>query len=614
MPPSIQTTVDLKFFFWDMPTSFSHELWTNPYTHPYIHAQVNQANHAGFNPSGYSRPTTLGAAPAGWQMANWVSYYYEQTRLAYASVNKVFEYGIWPQNWGSYGTATADSAWGYDLMRNYRDKALTPDADSEIGRYAPFAQQGAALNQTWTTEFCESFRDKLAEYGAPSPKYFFFDQESNIGIDYSCRGDGQGWLEPVLEDPRYSTELIDGVSTFEEFLLSRATIDGGPVNYFMNSYMYSVPANYDFFNWISNLTIMVGDYAMWSGFFSKAKTIFPDVLVGNYNYYCSSTAYPHYDSKAYLSQWMVNTLLGDYQIPVLYPLSAVSFQDSQSTYLYQFARYQVSYTGNIQTDMARLYVARSKKVIDNCSLANEDIPLAPWVGTVDWEFDYTSLQYPGGGTYTIGAQEIIDIIKHGILRGVKIFHCFTPSITSVDADTWVEILDEAEAYYRALYLQDPGDPTDDGATVDDTAIDPENDEEVDPEIDPVPPTPPGAPPSPNLVPLYVQLARLCSNYQSNVEASTASLDTTIETILGLTYEKVDILYPFLEVRDEISSAQRSTRTLIDIVRSLNNHALNSTGYSNLDSFFFHEEITVPIEWKTLCDLAGRTFSTQFIEA
>lgn len=469
---------------------FSHGMWAHPFVFPNITALVDVCDNPAFNPPGYSVPGTADAAGAAQCSANWVNYYWDQLGSVFTEHDKFFNFSFCALNFSAGG--------GYNELDVYVPPVNCPNAqkhvDDEVstspnknnGLSSPYTLNGRAALSAWVDDYACAFGGQIA---VPSYRMvFLFDIEDLADVGSACTSTGDGWLHNTLKDSRFTDEIVYGYAsgdpltggntaqTFSQIWDTRATISGEPFDYNSDANMWANPANFNLFRWLLGTRDLIMDWVLRDAF-TAIKSVCNSAQVGNYDLSMSTTSNPKPYGKAYLNNYTTTKLYADFQSVVCYPPAVTDwmFEDTPSNYIVQLARYNITYTGNMQNDMGAWYVAYCKDLLWNARMAASDNPLQnyglkevhPWIAIPGTTVTLDNTDYPPqpdvpSSTFTVTRDHVIEIMKYGadigVLRwsifGVK-FHrtdsgeTYT-DLTLDDLDGILSIIEEITTYIATI--------------------------------------------------------------------------------------------------------------------------------------------------------------------
>jgi len=223
-----------------------------------------------------------------------------------------------------------------DAMRGFENPndAITGWVDAfpdDATDSSPFISNGLDVCKAWGDAFLDEFKTLLDSNELPYPSRFHFDTEMDISESLAARpvsAGYDGWMDYALADPRATTEIVDGVSTFTEMVNGWVTTEGASLGWDVNE-SYWGSDNKDLREFLKYYMYRLRDYLHWYAFIEKATTIFPGTTWSNWN---------HGDYGTYLEPTLCkgkasNVCYGDsapysdFAAPSLYPLRNESFQD-----------------------------------------------------------------------------------------------------------------------------------------------------------------------------------------------------------------------------------------------------------------------------------------------
>lgn len=405
---------------------YAHSIHSHPLTQPYIVTRVND----------YASDTLAGAA-----MATNVSAARSALISTYTSAGKSFLYTIHWQNAGQ----TSDGVTPYSntdaLVKHTTDKVVTVPAIN--GYSTPFTVTGRTALASRMTTAINKFKTDLTAGGIESPVESLSDFEDNMRADLACASGTHGWLAPTIADGRYASEVVDGTNTFSTLFSAKVDIGGSGFTYDDTQDMYNVAANYKLFSWVTGLRSKVTDYAHDIAVRAPMRSAFSGISCGVYNICASTSAHPQPGDKAYLSDYTTGSLRHDIQCPVLYPLGATAFTNTQSSYSDQCTRYSVTYTGVPATDERNLFIARAIKMMTEAFAAAPSKPVVPWIPKPG----YVEV----GGNYTVTWQDLYTIMAAGRSLGVTRWILFIPDPTTQQLTDALSLINQ----YQPQFLQRP---------------------------------------------------------------------------------------------------------------------------------------------------------------
>jgi hypothetical protein len=390
--------------FWVWTTSRAQDLsmdeshWNLENVFPLVCAMVNVPFSHGFNAPGYpvpvrqvgpdGEPLAIDPAASAQQMFGLIAWHREEL-LDLGRSN--FKYAIWPQNWGSRHHTNPELELQniFALGGNPRDRLADTSLPQDAAYESFYAAQGIALNRQWSEAFVESLDARLASAGIPDPSALFFDLEASF-----TNRKAMHWWTAALEDPRATTELIDGIHTMAE-------IEEMAPEYDPSQEIWR-PVNRQMYAYTASVAHRVLDYALWEGFWKQAAEVWPNAVRSNYSLYGGTGANGVPVPRLYASLKAAPLRFADFASPIMYgfPDYAINAADTMEEHM---DRYNVSASGDVTTDRRRLTVAFHKARID--ALSDAGVQVAPWVSPPD---------YAG-----LTVQDTIEVMKHGTDRGVQ---------------------------------------------------------------------------------------------------------------------------------------------------------------------------------------------------
>lgn len=397
----------IKHFFWTAPYSSSvnpagnltlnyldnHPLWTIDGFLPIARCRVDAFDlPPGAAPHAF---TPVGVAE---NILAWVKYC--DTRRTAAG--KTYEHWtFFLQNWGveNVNNYLSDRENAFGLCLNWRDAVKNDQlVDPRSACNVFYCEQGIEVNRTWTRAFLESLASLLESENLYAPFEVHFDWESLIRSSWSIPTPPteKGSWNYMLEDPRYSTELIDGNKTLQEYWDSAFNSSGLDLTFNDQQYVWNT-SNIEFRVWYHGISMQVADYAIDEALYRPVREKFPGTECGNYLIYPKDKNHPTFFDKANEPNGPFNPFLmdrADFGAITAYPFPNAAFQDSGSLFANWLTRYNITPTGNDHADMTTLVMKAIKQDIRNTYLANPSKPLSIWMGFEGMGSDHPS------GTYT----------------------------------------------------------------------------------------------------------------------------------------------------------------------------------------------------------------------
>lgn len=300
------------------------------------------------------------------------------------------EYSVHIHNWGSRPEMRGLTH-PLDAIQSWRD--AYPAIGNNSG---PYIENGIAECKAWSDIFLESFRDNLNIMGLPHPSRFHLDIE--ITMDGSFRAavsssSGEGWMNFAYNDPRATTEFIDGISTFKELVDSWNPLDGLPFSWNATQSYWS-GTNRNLREFLGHLNLIIRDHLLHEAIIIKAKELFPNMTWGNYEHgRIGNRENPTLGRGKATNRWYEDT--GPYSewiSPVLYPLKNTSFQDSgsqKSNWLNIYNYLGIETNGPPYGDgYSLLWTENTNITIQNCINSSSSPSLvAPWLPFAGYDND-----------------------------------------------------------------------------------------------------------------------------------------------------------------------------------------------------------------------------------
>lgn len=301
---------------WDNPDVVTddvvHPVWASTSFYPLLEDSISQ-----------SEGELANAAATGVSYANQI-----QTLLAnYDSIphRTAGMYSVYV-----HGFADRDAMRGHD----HPDDAITQwnvDYPDDAGTQGPYTANGRAESKLWGDAFLVAFKARLDELSLPYPQRFHMDSEFIIGqfdATESSSSSYPGWMDYAYNDPRATTELVDGMHTFKELVDSWRTVDGTRLTWDAEE-SYWLEVNRNLRDFMHHLNLSVREYILHDGLLNKAKELFPGVLTSNWEHanFGTPTLPSISNTKASGRNYDDSAFSSDFASPTPYPLSNVSFQD-----------------------------------------------------------------------------------------------------------------------------------------------------------------------------------------------------------------------------------------------------------------------------------------------
>lgn len=451
-------------FTWANPAAGANIEWSDPFwlrstVYPMVRWKVNECNQTGGiarTPPGYSAQA-LTAAGAGIAGANWLKYLTDQMAL----LGRTFTtYSLIPMQLGVAveDDYTADPPNCPCLCQNWRDRVTIVSTASaatiaQIQVNTRFCANGISLTTTWASTMLDAFEAQRVIDGTAVPPYSHVDVEHDPADAFTVRDDGDGNWDPELADARASTELVDGVSTIAALRAAATDLNGDALTWNSTRNVERVQ-NHRFCEWISGIRQIVGEYAIDAAYLNKLLTLYPSCKTSNFDYSAATRANPYLGLRAWRSDWNRPMSHFYYQHLALYPLNNVSFGDpTYSTYAQQLARYGVTATGDLATDLDALNLARWKVMVQN-ALAASTKPLVISMAMPGFTRSLDNVQ--AGYTYTQSKAVTISIVRYIVtVNDPQDYYWWCDTdVTQQDWDDLGDVLDArgtAQAEYEALF-------------------------------------------------------------------------------------------------------------------------------------------------------------------
>lgn len=285
------------------------------------------------------------------------------------------------------------TAW---FQGNSADLLPVDDGSGSIAYSSPFASNGIAECRAWSTLFIPALKTELDRLSLPYPARFHMDYEENFGYPYATINNsysyGQGFMDFAYADARATTELIDGISTFKQWVDTWVTLDGGSLGW-ASSANYYADSNKDLRMFMDILNYRIRDYALNESLFEVVKASFPSVRVSNWEHANYGPRSSPVVSRPDTRIWYDTAIYSDFSSPALYPLRDSSFSDDTvevgASTLTSKEGYDVvlglslafagpDYTSDYQKTFVRYQIDKIQKIaqVENASSA-----IAPWLNT-----------------------------------------------------------------------------------------------------------------------------------------------------------------------------------------------------------------------------------------
>lgn len=192
--------------------------------------------------------------------------------------------------------ALEPNGYGRALLSRNIPALFQDPADYINGVPGVWSSNGNAKYRAWALQFFAAMKNRLSFYGIPDPIYIDPDYEGGVGglwiFGTNVQADFHQSYLLYQADPRYDTELFDGVTTLKNFIDNYRDLDGNPVpsdEMFPIRYESSVNGAKRG-NIHPSVSCRALDYAMSQILYEPAKTVFPNVLCGNWNYFTAGRA------------------------------------------------------------------------------------------------------------------------------------------------------------------------------------------------------------------------------------------------------------------------------------------------------------------------------------
>jgi len=266
------------------------------------------------------------------------------------------------------------------------------DGSDVYGNGGPYTENGRAASKLWGTAFLIAFKDQLDLLGYPYPQRFHYDTETTYDMFEAAKAPSAGypgWFDAAYEDPRATTELVDGISTFKDLVDNWVIVGGGSDT----SLTWDVEANYwgesnkDLRDFNSHLVLRVRDYFLYDVLLEKAQELFPGVTWSNWNHgHYNTVENPTVSrSKASADNYGDRGPYSEWAAPALYPMTNNNFQDVGSNKADWITKLGIE--GQLELagppydeDFALVWTTASKQLIEGVE-RGEGGPenLSPWI-------------------------------------------------------------------------------------------------------------------------------------------------------------------------------------------------------------------------------------------
>lgn len=435
---------------WAMPADTDHDLWAEPCVLPMARIIVEDLTSITFIPPG-SIGYPLTPAGAAGAVADWIDYY----NTVLSGLDRPYQnYAIVLMNWG-YGKTSdpfTERNNTFALMKSVDDRVdiyggfvglTTNQKAADCNTY--FTAGGVANLAPWTQDFMEA----LAAVPGVDPAFFMMDSaEDTVNLDIILP-DPSPW-SAMVADPRYSTELVDGIDTLEDLF----TDSGVSVDTSQDVY---AGVNLDFRNFALNTCSTAYVWAFSQAFIDPMVASFPNALTGDFNIVAADptyrvqwgrATYETYDVPLDRPEWI--------QQPVFYPLIDLDFQGVGSSLADQCAKWGVTGSDNEE----KYWNVYKAVVAGNLRASRHAAPNArvvPWMMRAGYQ---ENLVPTLGFTFTLDSDKLAELYRICIDQGVTEFAQFFQSTAMLDfgsddqyTDTLAAI-QSAEAYAASLLSQE----------------------------------------------------------------------------------------------------------------------------------------------------------------
>lgn len=315
--------------WWGEPADiWQSNIWELPYVIPYIMAFFTWNNG---EPGG--SPTELQGMAAHTRDR----VVYTRNKIHQYHPNVDFKWAWWPIRYGGDGfIKNGQPNFGRDkLFYHYADVLNVPSNYSTdgIGVSSVFTANGRAYYKAKTREFLSYLKPLLDAEGIPAPIFVDPDYESGGGNPVAFHSQNFNitqWHNVIKNDPRASSELIDGSVTYNQWYQNLKDING---NLIPESKFYPPVYDWQEYPYVGpiylNLGMRITDYGLWDCLYQPCKEIWPNTLGWNWQVYGS-------DSRAMAHSWRYrespvgfgSTLKADLHFPACYGI------DMKDIYIY----------------------------------------------------------------------------------------------------------------------------------------------------------------------------------------------------------------------------------------------------------------------------------------
>ena len=198
-----------------------------------------------------------------------------------------FNWGIILKNWGKEGGAD-----GFYAVNNHPDDQIN-------GVRSVWMFNGRAQWKKWADIFWRDLKINLTNNGINYPSLVepnYTEDGGNLVIYGSPNNeeDQRQSFSIYSADSRFTTELIDGSQTLDQFIRNYKNLDG---QYIEHSRIFPLSAGIDEFNgknenMHTSISMLTNDYMLNETMYSPAIANFPDIMTGNRNIYTASREHP----------------------------------------------------------------------------------------------------------------------------------------------------------------------------------------------------------------------------------------------------------------------------------------------------------------------------------
>lgn len=221
-----------------------------------------------------------------------------RTKILQYHPNVEFKWAWWPHRYGGDGfIKSGQPNFRRDrIFNHYADVLNVPSNYSTdgIGVSSVFTANGRANYKAKTREFLSYLKPLLDAEGLPGPVFVDADYEGGAAAPVAYQSGVFGntqWHNVIKNDPRASTELIDGSITYNQWYQNLKDVNGNsiPENKF-----YPLVYNWEEYPYVGpmylNLNARIVDYGLWDCLYVPCKEVWPNILGWNWQIFGSTAS------------------------------------------------------------------------------------------------------------------------------------------------------------------------------------------------------------------------------------------------------------------------------------------------------------------------------------